>query len=134
MSRFESWREEHTANDPTAYDGIRALQQRQREKQQRPTPQPQQTPIDLDALVVAVLDGAVGDQPMSELATMDGACAAVTNVVVEKAGRALTVSEQMKVDIATATEFNRRKIEKREGLRDTQERLHNPMFGMRGAS
>jgi hypothetical protein len=85
-----------------------------------------QRPIDLDALVVSVLDGAVGDQPMTQLATMDGACDAVIAVVVAKVGRPLSDGEKAKVYISAGCEFNRRRAEKRAQLAETQRNLSSP--------
>jgi hypothetical protein len=84
------------------------------------------TPIDLDALVVLVLDGAVGEHPMTQLETMDGACDAVIAVVVAKVGRPLSDGEKAKVYISAGCEFNRRRAEKRAQLAETQRNLASP--------
>jgi hypothetical protein len=68
-----------------------------------------QRPIDLPALVVAVLDGRVGNHPMTQLATMDGACEAVVAVLASTIGRALFDGERAKVYIETGCEYNRRR-------------------------
>lgn len=91
-------------------------------------------PIDLPALVIAVLDGALGDAPLIQLSTFNGACDAVVDVVASKIGRPLRDHERAKVFVETGCEFNRRRHEKREQLRQTQERLHNPMLFIGRAS
>jgi hypothetical protein len=93
---------------------------------------PRAEPIDLDALVVAVLDGTIADYPMTSLETMDGACAAVVAEVEKRIGRALLDGGRAKVYIATGCEFNRRRAQKKADLKETQLRLANP-FGMFGA-
>lgn len=70
---------------------------------------PSPDPIDLPQLVVAVLDGAIGDHPMTEFKTMDGACNAVIAAVVARIGRPLRDGERAKIFIETGVEFNRRR-------------------------
>lgn len=95
------------------------------------TPKPE--PIDLEALVVEVLDGRIRDYPMTSLETMDGACAAVVAEVTKRAGQRLGDGALAKIYIATGCEFNRRRVQKKADLRETQIALANPfsMFGAR---
>ncbi len=62
---------------------------------------PRIEPIDLDAVVVAVL--------MPIIPTMDAACDAVVAEVEKRAGRSLMPGELAKVYIATGCEFNRQR-------------------------
>lgn len=90
-------------------------------------PAPRVEPIDLDDLVVAVLDGAVGDRPMTSMETLHGACDAVEAEVVKRVGRPLMDGERAKLYIVAGSEFNRRRMQKRADLLETQTALHNPM-------
>lgn len=65
--------------------------------------------IDLAQLVKEILDGAVGDDPLDERTTLNGACNAVERAVTQKIGRPLRDGERAKVFIETGVEFNRRR-------------------------
>jgi hypothetical protein len=69
--------------------------------------------IDLVQLIKEVLDGAVGDQPMTELQKVDDACEAVERVLVEKVGRPINRSERTQLQIKTAAEFIARREQKK---------------------
>jgi len=92
-----------------------------------PVPQSQPAQIDLAALVTAVLDGAVGDQPMTQLSTMNGACDAVMAVVVAKIGRPLRDGERAKLYIEVGTQFNQRRAQAQRDLVETREALWSPL-------
>jgi hypothetical protein len=93
---------------------------------------PKVEPIDLDALVVAVLDGAVGDRPMTSMETMDGACDAVVAEVAKRIGRPLMDGALAKVYVATGCEFNRRRAQKKADLAETQQALCTRRCSARG--
>lgn len=85
-------------------------------------------PVDLEQLAREVLDCVVGDHDVRSVQTVPGAIAAAADVVRSKIRRPFLPSEEAALVSATRAEVVRRWKTKREGMLDTERRLHAP-FG-----
>lgn len=82
--------------------------------------------IDLVQLATALLDGAVGSVPMTELATVPSAGRVMCEELTSRLHRSLLPSEQMAAEQIIAAELRTRHAKKRAELRETQIALHSP--------
>lgn len=99
----------------------------------KPVEQPKQHPraVDLPNYVRAAIAGTNAECRAHAATSGTEAAQIVTAALVQRFGRDLDPVEQSRVDVETIAQWNAQMEAKRAGLRDTQQRLHDPLFGFR---
>lgn len=118
--RQAAWRNELDWAEQRAAD-------RHEQQQRRQGIQPK--PIHLVLYIESAFDGTNNEANVSAAASSDDACREMVAAVERRVGRPLMTNEYVQVTIETALAWNRRLAQRKANLVETQQRLHNPMFG-----
>lgn len=88
--------------------------------------------IDVGQLCRDILTGAIGSHAMTAVESPEGAIRVACELMAARIKRPLADVERLDVSMQAELEWWRRRRRIKAQARETAERLHNPMFGIRG--